>query len=82
LSSSFFSLARRLTSDVFPVVSPPSPFAQKEDAANNYARGHYTIGREVIDLVLDRVRKLADQVGVGDEACWWHSCRARVCKAS
>ena len=35
---------------------------QKEDAANNYARGHYTIGREVIDLVLDRVRKLADQV--------------------
>jgi tubulin alpha len=35
--------------------------AQKEDAANNYARGHYTIGREVIDLVLDRIRKLADQ---------------------
>jgi len=38
------------------------PVSQKEDAANNYARGHYTIGREVIDLVLDRVRKLADQV--------------------
>ncbi|KAL1020628.1 hypothetical protein UPYG_G00002640 [Umbra pygmaea] len=33
----------------------------KEDAANNYARGHYTIGKEIIDLVLDRVRKLADQ---------------------
>merc|ERR1712130_556356 len=32
----------------------------KEDAANNYARGHYTIGKEVIDLVLDRIRKLAD----------------------
>jgi len=32
----------------------------KEDAANNYARGHYTIGKEVVDLVLDRVRKLAD----------------------
>jgi len=33
----------------------------KEDAANNYARGHYTQGKEVLDRVLDRVRKLADQ---------------------
>ena len=33
----------------------------KEDAANNYARGHYTVGKELIDLVLDRIRKLADQ---------------------
>ncbi|GFS24974.1 tubulin alpha chain [Elysia marginata] len=33
----------------------------KEDAANNYARGHYTIGKEHVDLVLDRIRKLADQ---------------------
>jgi len=33
----------------------------KEDAANNYARGHYTIGKEIIDVVLDRIRKLADQ---------------------
>merc|ERR1711892_652772 len=32
----------------------------KEDAANNYARGHYTIGKEIVDLVLDRIRKLAD----------------------
>ena len=23
----------------------------KEDAANNYARGHYTIGKEIVDLV-------------------------------
>lgn len=29
----------------------------KEDAANNYARGHYTIGKELIDVVLDRIRK-------------------------
>ncbi|CAF4848065.1 unnamed protein product, partial [Rotaria sp. Silwood2] len=28
---------------------------------NNYARGHYTIGKEIVDLVLDRIRKLADQ---------------------
>ncbi|OCT58203.1 hypothetical protein XELAEV_18002532mg [Xenopus laevis] len=32
----------------------------KEDAANNYARGHYTIGKEIIDLVLDQIRKLTD----------------------
>ncbi|KAK9702303.1 alpha-tubulin [Basidiobolus ranarum] len=31
-----------------------------EDAANNYARGHYTIGKEIIDGVVDKVRKLAD----------------------
>uniref|UniRef100_A0A8I5T0P7 Uncharacterized protein n=1 Tax=Pongo abelii TaxID=9601 RepID=A0A8I5T0P7_PONAB len=28
----------------------------KEDAANNYARGHYTIGKEIIDLALDRIQ--------------------------
>ncbi|KAF1768822.1 hypothetical protein GCK72_000635 [Caenorhabditis remanei] len=32
----------------------------KEDAANNYARGHYTVGKELIDTVLDRIRRLAD----------------------
>lgn len=32
----------------------------KEDAANNYARGHYTVGKEIIDPVLDRIRRLAD----------------------
>ena len=30
----------------------------KEDAANNYARGHYTVGKEIIDVIMDRVRKL------------------------
>lgn len=32
----------------------------KEDAANNYARGHYTVGKELVDSVLDRIRRLAD----------------------
>jgi tubulin alpha len=32
----------------------------KEDAANNYARGRYTVGKEKIDLVTDRIRKIAD----------------------
>jgi len=40
---------------------PEQLISGKEDAANNYARGHYTIGKEVVDLVLDRIRKLADQ---------------------
>jgi len=39
---------------------PEQLISGKEDAANNYARGHYTIGKEIIDLVLDRIRKLAD----------------------
>ncbi|KAJ6638093.1 Tubulin alpha-4A chain [Pseudolycoriella hygida] len=33
----------------------------KEDAANNYARGHYTVGKEMIDEVMDQVRKIAEQ---------------------
>lgn len=32
----------------------------KEDAANNYARGHYTIGKELADSVIDRIRRVAD----------------------
>lgn len=32
----------------------------KEDAANNYARGHYTIGKELVDKVIDKVRRVAD----------------------
>ena len=39
---------------------PEQMITGKEDAANNYARGHYTIGKEIIDNVLDRIRKLAD----------------------
>jgi len=34
--------------------------AGKEDAANNFARGHYTVGKEIIDKVNDRLRKLVD----------------------
>ena len=37
---------------------PEQLITGKEDAANNYARGHYTVGKELIDLVLDRIRKL------------------------
>ena len=43
-----------------PLFHPEQLISGKEDAANNYARGHYTVGKEVVDLVLDRLRKLAD----------------------
>ena len=32
----------------------------KEDAANNFARGRYTVGRDISDLCLDKIRKIAD----------------------
>lgn len=32
----------------------------KEDAANNFARGHYTVGKEMVDKTIDRIRKIAD----------------------
>jgi tubulin alpha len=31
-----------------------------EDAAGNYTRGHYTIGKEILDVALDRIRLLAE----------------------
>lgn len=36
---------------------PEQLISGKEDAANNYARGHYTIGKEHIDVVLEKIRK-------------------------
>ncbi|VDM49441.1 unnamed protein product [Toxocara canis] len=39
---------------------PEQMVTGKEDAANNYARGHYTIGKEVIDLVRSRIRRLTE----------------------
>ena len=40
---------------------PEQLLTGKEDAANNYARGHYTIGKEQVDVTIDRVRKVADR---------------------
>jgi len=39
---------------------PETLVTGKEDAASNYARGHYTVGKEHIDNVMDRIRRLAD----------------------
>lgn len=32
----------------------------KEDAANNFARGYYTVGRDMSDTALERLRRLAE----------------------
>ncbi|EFA86605.1 alpha tubulin [Heterostelium album PN500] len=39
---------------------PEQLISGKEDAANNYARGHYTVGKEMIEKTLDRIKILAD----------------------
>eukprot|EP00095_Tigriopus_kingsejongensis_P011645 maker-scaffold564_size136232-snap-gene-0.30 protein:Tk11645 transcript:maker-scaffold564_size136232-snap-gene-0.30-mRNA-1 annotation:"tubulin alpha-1c chain" len=40
---------------------PDQLITGKEDAANNYARGHYTVGKEIVDLVLEKVRRQCEQ---------------------
>lgn len=39
---------------------PEQLISGKEDAANNFARGHYTVGKDVLENCLDRIRKLCD----------------------
>jgi len=39
---------------------PEQMITGKEDAANNYARGHYTVGKEIIDNAMERIRKVVD----------------------
>ncbi|CEF62916.1 Alpha tubulin-like protein [Strongyloides ratti] len=39
---------------------PDQMITGKEDAANNYARGHYTVGKEIIDQTMDRIKRVAD----------------------
>eukprot|EP01087_Luapelamoeba_hula_P011066 TRINITY_DN2982_c0_g1_i1.p1 TRINITY_DN2982_c0_g1~~TRINITY_DN2982_c0_g1_i1.p1 ORF type:complete len:469 (+),score=89.23 TRINITY_DN2982_c0_g1_i1:187-1593(+) len=39
---------------------PDSMIVGKEDAANNYARGHFTVGKEYLERSLDHIRKIAE----------------------
>jgi len=39
---------------------PEQLISGKEDAANNYARGHYTVGKSIVDTALDRIRRVAE----------------------
>lgn len=40
---------------------PEQLITGNEDAANNYARGHYTVGKEIVDEVVDRIGRLAER---------------------
>ncbi|CAF3559309.1 unnamed protein product [Rotaria sp. Silwood1] len=40
---------------------PDRIISGKEDAASNYARGYFTIGNELINHVLDQIRRLTNQ---------------------
>jgi len=66
-------IPRNLTVDLEPTVvddvrrgpmsalyHPEFLLSGKEDAANNFARGHYTVGKELMDTVNDRLRKMVD----------------------
>ena len=51
----------------------------KEDAANNYARGHYTIGKEMIEPTMDKIRKMADNCsGLQVIDIWRRSCNDKI----
>lgn len=39
---------------------PAQLISGKEDAANNYARGHYSVGKQLIDNVIDRVKLITE----------------------
>lgn len=39
---------------------PEQLITGKEDAANNYARGHYSIGKDMLNIVMERLYKLAE----------------------
>ena len=54
-----FNLADEVRTGVYrQLFHPEQLITGKEDAANNYARGHYTVGKELVDQVLDKIRKL------------------------
>lgn len=46
------------TGDYRSLFHPELLISGKEDAANNYARGHYTIGKEILDGTLEKIRRV------------------------
>ena len=73
---SFKQLCQVRTGTYRKLFHPEQLVTGKEDAANNYARGHYTIGKEqievkiflqnytikfIIKVTLDRIRRMSEQ---------------------
>ncbi|KAJ8910426.1 hypothetical protein NQ315_010830 [Exocentrus adspersus] len=55
--SSFFCIKHSKFGQLY---HPNTLITGREDAANNYARGHYTIGEELLEPVMEQIRKMAD----------------------
>jgi tubulin alpha len=58
---------------------PSRIISGKEDAASNYARGYFTIGKELIDHVLDQIRCIANQCHSMQGFIIFHSFGGGVC---
>lgn len=43
--------------------NPDMMVTGKEDAANNFARGHYTVGEHLSESVMEKIRRTVDQCG-------------------
>ncbi|VDL93422.1 unnamed protein product [Schistocephalus solidus] len=52
---------------------PEQLISGKEDAANNYARGFYTVGEQMIELTMDRIRKVMDTCSMPQGFLIFHS---------
>ena len=53
---------------------PQQLISGTEEIANRFDHGHYTIGREIVDLILDRIRKLADKCTGLQGFMTFHAC--------
>ena len=52
---------------------PEQLISGKEDAANNYARGYYTVGKNVLETVTKQIKKLVEQCYVLQGFLVFHS---------
>ncbi|VEL30626.1 unnamed protein product, partial [Protopolystoma xenopodis] len=52
---------------------PSQLISGKEDAANNYSRGYYTVGKEMVRLALDQVRQVAEACSMPQGFILFHS---------
>ena len=58
---------------------PEQLISGKEDASSNFARGKLTLGKEIVDLCLDRIRKLADNCTGLQGFLVFHAVRGPLC---
>ncbi|THD22970.1 Tubulin alpha chain [Fasciola hepatica] len=52
---------------------PENLISGKEDAANNYARGYFTVGNEMLGLIMNQIRLVVDQCNMLQGFIIFHS---------